>query len=287
MKVLVTGAAGQLGRAFAEVAGPRHDLVLLTRPGGASLPGAVPVDLADPAALADAVRRARPDWVLHAAAMTDVDGCERDPALAHRVNALGAQAVAQAAQACGAGLVAVSTDYVFDGRKGDYVEADVPHPLSAYGRSKLEGERLALAAHPEAIVARTSVLFGPHKKNFVLWLLAELRAGRGVRIVRDQRITPTLSHDLAQQCLALMQARATGLFHTAGATPLSRLEAAQQVARRFGLRDELITPIRSDELAWLAPRPRDATLNTTKASRLHRPMPFDAALDRLARMLPP
>lgn len=285
MRVLVTGAAGQLGRAFAEVAVPRHDLVLLTRPGGATVADGLPVDLTDPAALADAVRRHRPDWVLHAAALTDVDACERDPALAHRVNALATQAVAQAARNAGAGLVAVSTDYVFDGERGDYRETDVPRPLSAYGRSKLEGERLALAAHPEAIVARTSVVFGPHRKNFFLWLLGELRAGRGVRIVRDQRVTPTLSHDLAEQCLALMQARASGIYHTAGASPLSRLEAAQALARRFGLRDGPITPIRSDELSWLAPRPRDATLNTAKVSRVHQPMTFDAALTRLKGML--
>lgn len=286
MKVLVTGAAGQLGRAFADVAGKHHELVLLARPGGAPVANARAADLADPAAVAEAVRRARPDWVLHTAALTDVDACERDPALAHRVNALGTEAVAKAARACGAGLVAVSTDYVFDGQKGDYRETDEPRPLSAYGRSKLEGERLALVAHPDAIVARTSVVFGPHKKNFILWLLGELRAGRPVRIVRDQRITPTLSHDLAEQALALMQAGARGVHHTAGATPLTRLESALHVARRFGLREDVITPIRSDELSWLAPRPRDATLNTDKVSRVHPPMTFDAALDRLARMLP-
>jgi dTDP-4-dehydrorhamnose reductase len=276
MRIAVTGATGQLGRAFQEVAGPRHDLVLF---GGATSPGGI--DLRDTAGTSRAIEAARPDWVLHAGALTNVDGCERDPDAAHRINALGTQAVAQAAARCGADLVAVSTDYVFDGERGNYTEEDAARPRSVYGRTKLEGERLATAALPGAIVARTSVVFGPHKKNFVSWLRDELMAGRHVPIVRDQRVNPTFSYDLAEQVLALMQADASGLFHTAGATSLSRLEMAYAVADHFGLPRELVTAVRSDELSWVAPRPRDATLNTTKVSRFKRPMAFPDALRRL------
>ncbi len=288
MRIAVTGAAGQLGQAFAQVAAGEGVAVAgFTRPGGATVPGAVPLDLGDAAAVGRALRAARPDWVLHAAAMTDVDGCERDPDAAHRANALATQAVARAARAAGARLVAVSTDYVFDGERGGYSEADAPNPLSAYGRSKLEGERLAVAAAPDAIVARTSVVFGPHKKNFVLWLVGELRAGRPVRIVSDQRVTPTLSHDLAEQCLALMRGRAPGgIYHTAGATALSRLEMAHAIAKEFGGDPGLVTPITSDQLTWLAKRPLDATLNTRKVSAFRPPLAFGAALARLHGMMP-
>lgn len=287
MRILVTGAAGQLGRAFVDVAGRVHQVVPLVRKGGAALDGADPVDLLDDAAVDAAIRRAAPDWVLHAAAMTDVDGCERDPPLAHRVNALGAQAVARAAKAVGARLLAVSTDYVYDGTMGPYSEADGPNPLNAYGRSKLEGERLAQAEAPDTIVARTSVVFGPHKKNFVLWLIAELRAGRPVRIVSDQRVNPTLAHDLAEQCLALMAAQApAGVYHTAGGTSLSRLDMALAIAKEFRLDDGLVSAITSDQLTWLAKRPLDATLNTSKVSRFKQPMAFDAALRRLHGMMP-
>jgi dTDP-4-dehydrorhamnose reductase len=276
MRIAVTGATGQLGRAFQEVAGTQHDLVLF---GGATTPHGL--DLRDAAGTRRTIATAKPDWVLHAAALTDVDGCERDPAAAHAVNALGAQAVAQGAADCGARMLAVSTDYVFDGERGNYGETDAPHPRSVYGSSKLEGERLAAQALPGVVVARTSVVFGPHKKNFVLWLRGELAAGRPVRIVRDQRVNPTLSYDLAEQVLALMQAKSTGVFHTAGGTSLSRLEMAHAVAERFGLRKDLITPITSDQLSWVAKRPMDATLNTTKVSRVKKPMTFDAALRRL------
>lgn len=276
LRIAVTGATGQLGRAFQEVAGKQHDLVLF---GGATSPSGL--DLRDAASTRRAIAAARPDWVLHAAAMTDVDGCERDAATAHAVNALGTQAVAHGAADCGARLVAVSTDYVFDGERGGYAESDATNPRSVYGSSKLEGERLALQALPGAVVARTSVVFGPHRRNFVTWLHGELAAGRPVRIVRDQRVNPTLSYDLAEQVLALMQAKATGVFHTAGATSLSRLDMAHAVADHFGLRRDLITPITSDQLAWVAKRPMDATLNTAKVSRIKPPMTFDEALRRL------
>lgn len=276
MRIAVTGATGQLGRAFQEVAGGRHDLVLF---GGPASPKGL--DLRDAAGTRRAIAASRADWALHAAAMTDVDGCERDPAAAHAINAVGTQAVAQGAADCGARLVAVSTDYVFDGSRGNYSEADVPHPRNAYGASKLEGERLGAAAVPGAVIARTSVVFGPHKKNFVAWLRGELAAGRPVRIVRDQRVSPTLSYDLAEQVLALMEAQATGVYHTAGATSLSRLEMAYAVADHFGLRRDLITPITSDQLSWVAKRPLDATLNTAKVSRVKPPLTFAAALRRL------
>ena len=276
MRIAVTGATGQLGRAFQEIAAARHDLVCF---GGAATPKGI--DLRDADAAAKAIASARPDWVLHAAAMTDVDGCERDPDAAHRINALGTQAVAQAAARCGADLVAVSTDYVFDGERGNYAEEDAPGPRSVYGRTKLEGERLAVAALPGVVIARSSVVFGPHKKNFVLWLRGELAAGRPVRIVRDQHVNPTLTYDLSEQILALIGAEASGVFHTAGATSLSRLDMAYAVADHFHLPRDLITPIRTDELQWLAPRPRDATLNTAKVSRFKRPLTFPDALRRL------
>lgn len=258
-----------------------HDLVAF---GGAASPGGL--DLANPEATRRAIADARPDWILHAAAMTDVDGCERDPNLAHRINALGTESVAQGAADCGARMVAVSTDYVFDGERGQYREEDATNPVSAYGRSKLEGERLAVAALPGTIVARTSVVFGPHKKNFVTWARNELAAGKPIRIVQDQHVNPTLSYDLAEQALTLMQAKASGIFHTAGATSLTRLEIVYAIADQFGLRRDLITPIQSSDLSWIAKRPRDATLNTAKVSHYKQPLNFRAALQRLASVSP-
>lgn len=278
MRLLLTGASGQLGRAFLAAAASAHEVIPLYHAPPADAPAARVADLADPAGLRATVRDARPDWVVHAAAMTNVDACERDPALADRLNGHATGALARAAQEAGARFLYVSTDYVFDGSAGPYHEGDAPHPVQAYGRSKLLGEREALAASPRAVIARTAVVYGPHKKNFVTWLLDELRAGRRVRIVEDQWVTPTHTRDLSEQLLALVQADAEGTYHTAGGEGCTRLAMAHAVADAFGLPRTLIDPIKTAELQWLAERPRDSRLDTTKITALKRPYPLNKAL---------
>jgi dTDP-4-dehydrorhamnose reductase len=277
MRLLVTGASGQVGRALHEAARQRHEVVALGH-------GELAVE--DALACERAVARARPDWILHPAAMTDVDACERDPAKAHAVNAVGAGNLAAAAARHGRRMAFVSTDYVFDGEKGAYAETDTPNPLSAYGRSKLEGERLVFAALPEALVARTSVVFGPHKNNFVLWVARSLRAGAPVKVARDQWVTPTLADDAARQLLALVEAGERGIWNTAGGERLSRLEMAQRIARHHGLDPGPIQGVDMASLSWLARRPRDSSLATSKVSRLLRPFSFGEALDRLELAAP-
>jgi dTDP-4-dehydrorhamnose reductase len=268
---MVTGVGGQVGRAFFEKAS-KHHLVAM---------GHTALAIEDEAACERAVAYARPNWIVHPAAMTDVDACERDPMKAHLVNAIGAANLAKAAARHGSQMALVSTDYVFDGGKGNYKETDSTNPLSHYGRSKLEGERLVLEQLPDALVARTSVVFGPHKNNFVLWLRRSLRTGTHVKAARDQWVTPTCADDVACQILALLEADESGIWHTAGAERMSRLEMALRVAEYDGLDPSLITSVTMSELNWLAPRPRDSSLDTTKISRLSQPLSFRQALDTL------
>ncbi|MEA3166518.1 MAG: dTDP-4-dehydrorhamnose reductase [Thermoplasmata archaeon] len=275
MRILLTGGSGQLGQAFQALAAGRSHGHEVVAPSHADLP------IEDVAATERVVTQARPDWIVHCAAMTDVDGCERDPARAHLVNGLGSETLAKAATRQGARMLLVSTDYVFDGSRGHYKEGDATHPLSHYGRSKLEGERLVLAAHPDAVVARTSVVFGPHRNNFVRWVRRSLRAASPLKVARDQWVTPSLSEDVGRQLLALLEADERGVWHTAGAERLSRLEMAQRIARHDGLDATPIQPAAMADLAWLAPRPRDSSLDVSKVSRLAKPMAFDAALDAL------
>lgn len=273
VRILLTGGSGQVGRAFGDLAAAKgHQVVAPSHPG---------LPLEDLAAIPSGVAKANPDWIVHPAAMTDVDACERDPARAHLVNALGAEALAKAAAGRGARMALVSTDYVFDGNKGHYREGDATQPLSHYGRSKLEGERLVMAALPGAIVARTSVVFGPHKNNFVKWVGRSLRSGTPIKAARDQWVTPTCADDVARQVLTLLEAGETGVWHTAGAERLSRLEMAQRIASFEGLDPAPIQAVAMAELTWLAPRPRDSSLDTSKVSRLAKPMGFDEALGTL------
>jgi dTDP-4-dehydrorhamnose reductase len=271
MRLLVTGGTGQVGKALQRAKGP-HSLLLPTH---AELP------IEDAGAVAALVAAQRPDWIVHTAAMTDVDACERAPEQARAVNALGSENLARAAAAHGCRMLLVSTDYVFDGVRGRYTEHDLTNPINAYGRSKREGELLAEAALPSLCVARTSVVFSPTRNNFVLSVAAALRQGRPVRAAHDQWVTPTSSDDLAQQVLALIGAGASGVYHTAGGERLSRLDMAHRIAGHYGLDPRLIQAISMADLPWVAPRPHDSSLETAKVAALRKPLGFDAALDTL------
>ena len=282
MRILLTGANGQFGMQFlANTKGKTVVAAHHSQPPPGWKGESLALDLADDQSIQDAVRKARPDWVVHGAAMTNVDACEKDPALATRVNGHAAGVVAAAAKAAGARLLYVSTDYVFDGTRGPYREGDATNPVQEYGRSKLEGERRTLAADANAVIARTAIVYGPHKKNFVTWLVGELHAGRPVRIVDDQWVTPTHTLDLVQQVQALVDADAKGVYHTAGGEGCSRLEMAHAVAKVFGLPTNLITPVKSSELQWTAKRPPDSRLDTGRIAKLKAPFGLHDALTTL------
>lgn len=279
-RILVTGATGQLGAALIDwipFLGADYALMpTVHKPGGPSDFEVMPIQ--DPGAVAKTVAKMRPDWIVNAAAKTDVDACERDPESAWLVNALGPRNLATVGAEQGARLVHVSTDYVFSGSRGRYAESDETDPINAYGASKLEGERLVLEAAPDPLIARTSVVFGPHKKNFVTWVVDELTAGRPIRIVEDQWVSPTYAGDLAEQILALIEADAKGVYHTAGADRLSRVDMAHAIADQFDVDESLIQPITSSQMNWLARRPRDSSLDVNKVSPIKRPLKFKEAL---------
>jgi dTDP-4-dehydrorhamnose reductase len=228
------------------------------------------VDVADEVAVGELFARVQPRRVVHTAAMTDVDGCERQPEAAWQANVVGAQSVAAACRAVGAHLVHLSTEYVFDGKNGPYTEDDPPHPISVYGRSKLASEAAVRERCREATVARTTVLYGyaPNvRPNFVTWLVGELRAGRSVRVVDDQIGSPTLADNLAEMCLALALGRAPGVYHTVGADRIDRFAFARLAAGVFELDASRIQPVSTASLAQAAPRPLRAGLLMDKFGR--------------------
>lgn len=215
----------------------------------------------------------RPDAVFCCGAMTYVDGCEAHPQQAFRANAHGPSALASYARYCGIPFAFFSSDYVFAGstpNPGPYRESDSPQPLSVYGESKLQGERAVLRVHPEALVIRTSWVYGPDAagKNFVGSLVRQLKAGQQVRVPNDQISTPTLNLDLSRVTLSLMQAGAAGIVHVTGPELLSRLELALRVARHFGLPAELIQGVPTSELGQDAARPLQSGLRSERLSAL-------------------
>jgi dTDP-4-dehydrorhamnose reductase len=252
VRVLVTGAGGQVGTDVVAVFGrrPHHEV---TGAGRAAL------DVGDRDAVLAAVTGLQPDLIVHAAAWTAVDACEGDPDRAWRVNALGARHVAEAARVTGAHVVYLSTDYVFDGTAvGPYVEWDRPNPRSVYGRSKLAGEEEVLSGLPGATVVRTSWVCGRHGSNMVKTVL-RLTAGTGpLRFVDDQRGCPTFTDDLAGMLYHLGVARRPGVFHVTNQGPTTWYGFARDVVAAAGGDVGRVEPIATAELDPPRPAPRPA-----------------------------
>ncbi len=248
MRFLVTGATGQLGWDVAELL--ERDGAEVVRGTHASLP------VEDAGVVAAAIEAARPDVVIHAAAMTDVDRCEEEPETAEAVNAVGTRHVAEAAARVGAHLLYVSTDYVFDGTATrPYKETDTANPVSVYGATKLAGER---ACPPDATVVRTAWVAGAHARNFVTTVLELARGAGELRFVDDQRSSPTFSVDLAGAVVSLARERRPGCFHVTNRGEASRFEQARETVALAGGDPNRVVPISTADLRPARPARRPA-----------------------------
>ncbi len=265
MKILVTGGSGLLGRALLRQASEHH-LDAVGTYNRASQERGILLDVTDQERVREAIQQVQPEWIIHAAALTDVDRCEREPDEAWRANAHGTKNVVDAGKECGARVLYVSTDYVFDGEHGPYTEEDAPHPINVYGESKLAGERFTLA-EPANVVARVCVLYGPDKPNFVTWVINALRTGTPINVVDDQLNTPTYTNNCALALLELCKRRLTGIYHVSGREQLSRYDFARAIADVFGLNSKLINVTTTDMLQQLARRPMNSSLRVEKAER--------------------
>jgi dTDP-4-dehydrorhamnose reductase len=241
MRVAITGSKGQLGLALQRVL-TQEDLLLIDLPEH---------DITDLSAIVRTISLFRPEIVVHAAAMTDVERCEQDPEMAYRVNALGTRNMAVAAQECGASLVYISTDYVFDGGRDDpYWEFDDPNPLSVYGRSKWAGEQFVRSLAPRHYVARTAWLYGQGPRNFVETVLRLARERGSLRMVTDEIGSPTWAPDLAQALSRLIQLPAYGTYHLVNAGTCSRYDWAREILDLAGAQNvELLSSENYQRLA--------------------------------------
>ena len=291
MRVLVTGSNGLLGTKLLErlFADPSAEPLGASRGERANAYlGDLPfwqLDVTDAAAVERVLDAARPDAVIHTAALTDVDGCERQRDLAQAINRDGAANVARACAARGIRLVHLSTEYVFDGTAGPYREDDPINPLGWYAQTKHAGEQAVMAAGGNWAVARTTVIYGYAlhvRANFVLWLLGRLRAGERASIVDDQIGSPTLADNLAEMTLALTASDQVGIFNTVGADVISRYQFAHIVAETFGLDPDLLDPISTASLKQLAPRPLRAGLLMDRFRAAFPSVPVLSAVEGLA-----
>lgn len=275
--VLVTGASGLLGSKIVDLAIdffnviPTHN----TRPLHAN---SLKLDITNPSEVSSVLQKVKPFAVIHTASETNVDKCEIEKELAWKINAEGTLNVALACSKVKAKLVYISTDYVFDGEKGNYKEQDKPNPINYYGLTKLEGEKAITEKCENYVILRTSVLYGwhPWKQNFVKWVINQLKQNKKITVVQDHFNTPTLAENLAEMSIEILQKNLEGLYHASGSERISRFDFAKHIAKEFDLNPALIEPIKMNALAtWTAKRPRDSSLNTDKMQKQLKTKPLN------------
>lgn len=275
--IVITGPTGQLGTAFGRLLGDREVRNLSEDE----------LDFQNLDAIPAALAAIGPSIVINCAAYTAVDAAEEDEETARIVNATAVGVLAKASADLGARFVTFSTDYVFDGTKaGGYVESDATHPMSAYGRTKLEGEQLAVANHPGALIVRTSWLLSGTHANFASTMIKLIGKGP-VKVVDDQRGRPTLADDLARVTLDAIDRKASGVVHLANEGVTTWFGLAREIAAIAGLDPERVTPCTTAEFPRPAPRPADSVLDSERIEALGiGPMPpyqpgLESAVERL------
>ena len=277
MRILITGASGHLGRRLVKAACQAgHRVWAWTSPREVVAPHSelpatfASVELTNPVQVAEAYSQVRPMAVIHAAAMSSIADCHRDPVRAYRVNAEATRQLVGLCVADIARLIYVSTDLVFDGSTGNYHEDDLPRPLSLYGKSKLDGER-AVIHHHGMLVARLSWLVAagtPQRPHFLDQQIASLRQGKPIQLFSDEWRTPLGIDAAAQALLTLATTDVSGILHLGGPQKLSRYEMGRTFAKLLGVKPELVQPIKQSDVKTPEPRPSDVSLNSTRWRQL-------------------
>ena len=288
-RVLVVGGTGLVGNALVRAWSARGTQVTATGFPGRVSGSFAPLDIQNEPDVRRLLNEARPTVVAVPAANSHVDYCELHPDLARPINVVGTLSVARVCRDLGARMIFYSSDYVFDGVKGNYTEEDAPRPINEYGRQKADAERGVLAFSPRNLVVRSSGVYGWQRetKNLVLQILARLGAGEPMSVADDLRYNPTYAENLAEITVALIAAQAAGIFHVVGAEEAARHEFAASVARAFGLDVSLIRPIHARALSS-TPRPPRTNLLTDKvgATVSVEPVGVEEGLRRMIAMEP-
>lgn len=270
-KFIITGSNGMLGRSIVKLLQDRGEDFI-------GLPHSE-LDITHRVKVRDVFSTYMPSIVIHTAAWTDVDGCERNPRKAFLVNEGGTENIAMACKKINARLVYISTDFVFDGKKRlPYTEEDMPGPINVYGNSKLRGEDKVREYLRDYFIVRSSWLFGPGRHNFVTKILSLSKKGEKLKIVEDQIGTPTYTRDLAYAILRLIDGFPGGIYHVANRGCASRYEWAKAILEYMRIEDIEIIPIRHRDFSEVAPRPRFSALESIRV-RLGLPHWRDALRD--------
>ena len=292
MKILVTGSTGLVGRQVVNDLEELGDTVYAayhnSKPQG-SIP--TQMDLTNLEKISELVSKLNPDAIIHLAAITDVEMCEKEQELAMKINAQATEILSKQAAKQKSFFVYISTDYVFDGMQGMRKESDKTNPLSFYGKSKLEGELAVMNLASSWCIVRTSTPFGLHptKKSFPVWITENLLDHKQIDVLVDQFTSPTYVPNLSKMLIEITKRQISDLIHLAGATRISRYEMAEMLSDKLNLEKKLLKPVSIDEMNWIAKRPKDSSLDVTKAVSILNEKPFiiEQAIDYFVKEIKP
>lgn len=278
MKLLVFGGSGFVGRYILKELGG-----IGTSSSG--IEGFTKLDISDRLETINLVKEIKPEVVVNCSAIADVDACERDKETAMKINGYSVANVVEAAKSTGSLLVHISTDYVFDGEKGDYSEEDPTNPINAYGLSKLKGEEEALKYGKTAVIRISTpfgINYGAKKKSFAEFIINNLKEGKEINVVTDQYTTSTYLGDLVKAIKELYNKKESGIFHLGIRERLSRYDFALEIADSLNRDKSLIKPSKLDDFKRIAKRPKDTSLNSGKISKIIDITPLKEALKELS-----
>ena len=291
MKILITGANGLLGQHLVNMLTSRHTQLTLTGRGPSRYSKSdhpfvtyLEADLGQQLSVKNVMQRSRPDVVIHAGAMTQVDICEQERDAAYHVNVKSTRSILTGAEATGAHVIYLSTDFVFDGIKGNYNEMDATGPVNWYGYTKLEAEELVFLYKGNATVVRTCLVFGDilygTRSNIISWVKENLEDGKEIKVVDDQVRTPTYVKDLVSGIEKVIEKKATGIFHISGNEIFTPYDLAIRTAHFFELNESLIKRVNASTFTQPGRRPAKTGFDISKAINQldYHPRSFDSAL---------
>ena len=290
MKILVTGSNGLLGQAIVKRLEARKDISLVA----ASLhESRLPargfsferIDICDSLSVQKVFKKYRPEAVIHTAALTQVDDCERNQAECLRVNVEGTENLLRECEKIKTHFIHLSTDFIFSGEDGPYKEEDKPNPVNFYGRSKLLSEEKVQASSVPGTILRTILVYGAARPNFVHWVVQSLQKNETIRVVSDQVRMPTWNQDLADACIRAAMDHKTGIYHVSGGDPVSIFEFAKIISDTCGLDGSRILPVTSREFKQPARRPLKTGFILEKARQElgYQPHPLREAIEAVRK----
>lgn len=293
MRILVTGSNGLLGQKIIRQLLKKQVSFLATSLGENRNDGCPPefyhsMDITNPDDIHHVMSNYKPTHVIHTAAMTNVDACELDPASCRKINVDAVQFLASECQKTNVHFQLLSTDFVFDGEKGNYSEEDKPNPLSVYAKSKVDGEELVMAmSNLRYSIVRTIIVYGNgqnlSRSNIVLWAKDALQKGQELTIIDDQFRAPTWADDLAWACIQICRQNENGIFHIAGPETMSIFNLVERIAKHYHLPMSQVKRTDSSTLNQPAVRPPKTGFNLNKAEKVlgYRPKYLEETLDLL------